>query len=314
MLNLILTRTCNRKCSYCFALDLTGKNVSAPLHIDRDTFDKALDLADRSRAAEIRILGGEPTLHPDFIEYVTSALNRGLAVKIFTNGLIPKQVVTFLSGCDDHQIHFLVNVNQESTYTGRQWQTLCQNLELLGSKVTCGFNIFEPEFDAEHCLTLIRKFGLYPGLRLGLAHPTLSGENTYLDWKDAPFAARRIIELARKADAQDTIVGFDCGFSLCMFEGFFDELISLRIDFRFTCRPVLDLTPDGRLWHCLALWGYEGVGLERCQDVESYREYFRQKLEIYHNFGVTENCLDCKYRRTGQCSGGCVVRNMRQWR
>lgn len=314
MLNLILTRACNRACDYCFALDLAGEKESSPLHMDRETFDRALELADRSRATEIRILGGEPTLHPEFVEYVKSALNRRLAVRIFTNGLMPESVGDFLAGCDEHQVRLLVNVNQKSTYTDRQWQMLCQNLELLGAKVTCGFNIFEPEFDAEHCLTLIQQFGLYRGLRLGLAHPTLSGENTYLEWEHAPGVARRIIELARKADAQDIIVSFDCGVTLCMFEGFFDELIALRIDYRFKCRPVLDVTPDGRLWHCLALWGYEGAGLNQYRDIESYREHFQQKLSMYRNFGITNNCLDCKYRRTGQCSGGCVVRNMLQWK
>ncbi len=314
MLNLILTRNCNRRCSYCFALDLRNQKDPEKVTMSDEMFEDCLKLARDSRAPEIRLLGGEPTLHPRFVDFVKRAFEDGLNLRVFSNGLIPDKVMEFLEPQSEKKLRMLINVNPQSTYTDKEWEKLITNLKALGRKANCGFNIMDPEFEADYLIDVIRDCGLYRGIRLGLTHPTLSGSNEYLDWEKAPDTAAGIIKLAKKADAHDIVIGFDCGFTLCMFEGFFDDLVRYRVDHKFNCRPVLDITPDGMLWHCLSLWGQDGVPLGQYAHADEYRDHFREKYGIYRNFGVTENCADCKYRRTGNCSGGCLVRNMRAWK
>ena len=256
VINLILTQVCNRQCRYCFARDMLtqGRNLGRQF-MERDLFEQAVDLAVYSRATEIRFLGGEPTLHPEFIEFAQSAMSRRLKLIVFSNGLIPAGPLEFLCGLTPEQVGLLVNVNDESTYEPGEYRRLREGLGALGRRVTCGYNISQPNFNLEPILRLIPELGLYPSVRLGIAHPVLSAQNQFLPWGDARTVARRIIETARLTDSSDIILGLDCGFTLCMFKDFYDEVIDLRLNFKCTCQPVLDLTPDGNIWYCLALLG-----------------------------------------------------------
>jgi MoaA/NifB/PqqE/SkfB family radical SAM enzyme len=315
MINLIITQLCNRRCQYCFARDMLNQAAGSGVqYMDGALFDKALDLAERSRAREIRFLGGEPTLHPEFIPFARKAFQRRLKLLVFSNGLIPPGPFEFLRQCDDRQVGLLVNVNDESCYEPGEYQQLKDRLKRLGRKITCGYNISQPGFNLEPLIRLIPELGLYPSLRLGLAHPILSGENQHLDWRHTQPVASSIIAAARLADPLDVILGFDCGFTLCMFKDYYEELISLRINYRCCCQPVLDLTPDGKLWYCLALWGHrDAFDIDAYPDIDSFKEQFEARFKVIRSAGLLEDCPECKFRRTGQCSGGCLSRILKQW-
>jgi radical SAM protein with 4Fe4S-binding SPASM domain len=99
-----------------------------------------------------------------------------------------------------------------------------------------------------------------------------------------------------------------------MFRDFYQELIDLRINYRCRCQPVLDLTPDGKIWYCLALWGHEPcLGIDDCPDLDAFRERFEKPFAAIRGAGLLEDCPTCKFHRTGQCSGGCLSRMLRQW-
>ena len=68
MANLSITNTCNKKCVYCFASDTLGEYGKT--HMNITVFEKALEYLERSNLGQIRLLGGEPSLHPDFIDFV----------------------------------------------------------------------------------------------------------------------------------------------------------------------------------------------------------------------------------------------------
>lgn len=76
---LILTEDCNASCPHCFNANMrTGK------HMPMDIFYRALALVD---APAIKLMGGEPTLHPNILEIIDACHNAGAIVRLFTNGL-----------------------------------------------------------------------------------------------------------------------------------------------------------------------------------------------------------------------------------
>lgn len=280
-----------------------------------ELFERALNLAERSKAPEIRLLGGEPTLHPQFIAFATKALERGLKVLVFSNGLIPPKPLEFLSGCTKKQVGILINVNDESTYKPTEYKKLTSRLAALGDKVTCGYNISGPNFDLSPLARLISEHGLYPSIRLGLTHPILSSQNQFAAWTDVPAIARQVIDAARNLESRDIILGLDCGFTLCMFRDYYAELISLRINYKFCCKPVIDLTPDGKMWYCLALWGHENhYDIDSFQTLDGFRDAYEEQFRFIHGVGLLSDCPDCKFRKAGRCSGGCLSRILRQWK
>ena len=87
MANLSITNVCNRRCVYCFAND--SKSELGKTYMEEGVYDAALNYLQRSGIKQVRLLGGEPTLHPAFISMVNKALERDFTICLFTNGLMP---------------------------------------------------------------------------------------------------------------------------------------------------------------------------------------------------------------------------------
>ena len=64
MANISVTAICNLRCDYCFArAALDGCSQSAP-HMPLSVYERVLGFLERSGINQVRLLGGEPTLHP----------------------------------------------------------------------------------------------------------------------------------------------------------------------------------------------------------------------------------------------------------
>ncbi len=82
-INLDLTTACNYRCDHCIDWDILNK----PIKFDLGRLFASLDaMAARGLKSVILIGGGEPTLHPAFVEVVQRLKQRGLSVAVVTNG------------------------------------------------------------------------------------------------------------------------------------------------------------------------------------------------------------------------------------
>ncbi len=77
-----LTRKCSLACVHCY----NGSGPDAEHGtMQRDDWFSVLDQAAACDIQKIQLIGGEPTMHPDFAELVRHALDLGLQIEIFTN-------------------------------------------------------------------------------------------------------------------------------------------------------------------------------------------------------------------------------------
>lgn len=74
---------CNRRCTYCF---LPTDFFASGRRMSLDSFSGVVDWSRHHGVGEITLLGGEPSLHPDFAEMASMASTRGLNVRVVTNG------------------------------------------------------------------------------------------------------------------------------------------------------------------------------------------------------------------------------------
>lgn len=82
LLWLDLTRKCQLTCTHCY-------NASGPDGtqgtMSREDWIRVLDQAAAYGVRNVQLIGGEPTMHPDFAELVDCALSLGLHVEVFSN-------------------------------------------------------------------------------------------------------------------------------------------------------------------------------------------------------------------------------------
>ncbi len=83
----VFTGHCNFRCPFCQNGDLVLNPSSQPC-IPEEEFWSFLDKR-RGMLEGICITGGEPTLHPDLADFISRIKDRGLLVKLDTNGYRP---------------------------------------------------------------------------------------------------------------------------------------------------------------------------------------------------------------------------------
>jgi molybdenum cofactor biosynthesis enzyme MoaA len=101
-------------CSYCFANEVISEDTR---FMSKGNFLYSLNLLRKSGEETIKIMGGEPTLHPKFKEYINIIANRGFLknILIFTNGAYDDKLnEVFKEESKRKRITLLINFNNEN--------------------------------------------------------------------------------------------------------------------------------------------------------------------------------------------------------
>ena len=309
MSNIILTTDCQRKCKYCFAKD----NIDKPMSFQMGNFIKTVDwlTKDNNITNRVGLLGGEPTLHPRFIEFLDYLLSKKLNTLIFTNGMVEeKDILEIVKIANKNKVKhmdhlcFCVNVNEEKYRSQKEQRLQTQFLKILGRVSVPSFNIFEENCDFGFLVDLINKYNTVRNIRFGLASP-LGNRNNFMELDGYKAIGDKLTEFTSIRKKHKIKIGLDCGFPKCMFT---EEQRKLIIDspvdnFSFGCGPSIDIYPDLTVASCYPLSRIKKVKME---DWPSYNELFQhlgnevEELEPIYN-----KCYDCDWFADHSCSGGC---------
>lgn len=320
MANLEISNICNLKCPYCFAsTHMEAAQIThTPRFIDTKTLEERLDFLEHSGIEQVRLIGGEPTLHPHFAEIVQRIRRRAKLLIIFSHGIIPERSLATLLTMSSHECMVLVNTNSTRTNNGpspsenaRRYKVLKQ----LGARAMLGFNVYKTSFQLDHLLPIIEETGCQREIRLGLAQPMLAGENAYLHSKQYRTVARKIVEFAQHAASSGVHVEFDCGFVRCMFAP--EEIALLKqtgTDVAFRCNPILDIDIVGMASHCFPLTGVIEAPIANQPTATAIRELLTTQVQAYRVAGIYPECSTCPFKQRGECTGGCLALTMRRFR
>lgn len=337
--NLSISTVCNQGCAYCFTVDHLGQPVGrdsiparkgpTPQFLPIEEFEKRLDFLARSGMAEVRLLGGEPTLHPGFASLVERVMKAGMRLVVFSNGLMPAEALSSLLALDPEDCTVLLNLNEPSPYLpavaslpavaglqtvpplARQRETMRR----LGARVQPGFTIWRTDFCPDFLLPLIAESGCRKVIRLGMAQPCLSGGNQHVVPNQYRSIAVRLVQFARAAATEGVALDVDCGFVRCMFSD--AELESLRswgARMEWRCNPILDVGVDGDVIHCYPLSELARVPLSEMVDAAALRRLFAARTRPYRQAGVFKECSSCPLSARQECTGGCLAATIRRFR
>jgi radical SAM protein with 4Fe4S-binding SPASM domain len=311
MANISITAECDRGCSYCFARDAYAGEGRREGRMSLALFEDCLDALERSGVDSIRILGGEPTRHPDIIAFLEAAVARKRPITLFTNALMPPRVASFIAANAGSFASVLINATDYPSSPPERRDLVDRTMDELGSLAMPGMSFYRLGQDPSFLLDLIAAHGLRKAARLGIAQPCLGGRNEFLHPKRYPRIGDAAARFAQDAFGEGVAVSFDCGFVPCMFSREQYETLSRRgHSFRDGCSPVIDILPDGRIIPCYPLATFLEERLDAGLGLGAARERFAEALAPYRAIGVFRDCPTCPVRELGMCYGGCAAAAM----
>lgn len=309
MANLVITSKCNLHCSFCFARDHLRDNTRENSFLSIENFIDFLDYISDSGMDEVRLIGGEPTLHPQFARLLELAYQRFSKVVIFSNGMINETALSVLEAVSPEKITVMINTSAHSDLPQKsELEYRFSVMKRLGRRAMAGYTIASKDFECDFLISLIHDTGCRTSLRIGLAQPVLDGRNVFISQYDYPMIGDRIAEFALKASVEGIRVEMDCGFVRCMFNrASYDMLREANALIVSNCNPVLDIDLDGSVSHCFPMGNRYSTSIHAGKRTDDLRAIFSDEVRAYRSAGIYPECTSCVFRQRQECSGGCLA-------
>jgi SynChlorMet cassette radical SAM/SPASM protein ScmF len=318
-----LTAGCNLACRHCWLSPKYQPDGGTGGHLDFDLFKLAIEEGLPLGLTNVKLTGGEPLLHPDFIRIIDVLREKKLGLTIETNGtLMTRELARYLK--DNSTLgHISVSVDGATPdihdpFRGVKgsFEKACNGIRYL---VEAGYH---PQVimslhagnvdEIEALVRLAEKMGA-GSVKFNLVQPTGRGEA--MTERSQVLDIRQLIELGKWVEKE-----LQRRVSVPLFYSWPIAFYSLRRllnqDRSQTCGifGILGILSSGDLAMCgigveVPELIYGRLGLDRVADVwyknetlVSIRQDLPDKLE-----GV---CRDCLFRN--QCFGSCVAENYYQ--
>lgn len=299
-MNLFLTRGCNERCAFCYAgefferapssdtaalfagLDRYAQLVAAspPLGPWRDDLPELAMTLFASRS--VCLLGGEPTLHPQFERVVQRIADHGLGPILFTNGSRPDKVAAVS--------HLLWSVTVNGHFASR-----APHLGFDVKRIFANLPV-RPGDDVIRALEGIRDAGIR-GMFLAFSTP-VGGADSNCFTPDDQDEMRRVHGTVLEFCEQHGIyLGYDCSFPLCV-----DERVR-----QTKCTSVPVMNTSGEITICGGEYSYsEGLRhIDRFDSLEALHAYTYGLIgglrERPSRFDICNTCPEFNKRCHGMC-------------
>lgn len=313
MSNIAINNYCNLKCPYCFADDMIAQSN---INMSIQDYEKVIDFILKNPIDSVNIIGGEPTLHPQFENILKITKQKTtMSIKpsiLFTNGIELEKYLPLMDNID-----ILINCNDPKYFTKEQSfkfnATLDKifQLDWFNTKVTCGCNIHLNNTDYSYFWNIVDKYKLKTA-RCSVVSPG----GIYKDWKskkDEYFTLLKPIFLnfCQEAKKHDCVLCMDCAhIPFCYFNDMEIELIKSICNLKYCkdfCHCVIDITPDLKATSCFGV--YQPIDfLDKFHNTIFLNKYlfnnFNKILALSNN---TDKCYNCEKLKNLQCQGGCLA-------
>jgi len=310
--NLLITNYCNQNCSFCFARKEMNK-LSLKKNMSLKTFSVILK---KLKNKKIKLLGGEPTLHPQFNKFVNLSIKQSPEVEIFTNGVFNKAKFTFLKNRLD-KVKFIFNIStpgfQQNVIIRRHVLANIKSISVLTS-VSLSITV-DPYTNIR---SIIKKLPIdiilrLSSVRIGISNPML-GSN-YYEFSQFKKIGSLIYFLVKqfKKISPSIEINQNCGLVRCMFsqaEYNYLKKINFLVDYWgcFGKTSSMDISTDGTAFNCFPLSSI--IRKKICgKELVSFNFLFiKNRLRLRKKF-INKRCLKCSFNGPfpPQCSGPCLA-------
>lgn len=320
MPNIMLTYRCNLKCSYCFANEFVNKTST---DMTLENFDKAIEFLTRAGGTAIGLIGGEPTLHPQFDQIMERLiLNRKIQeVTLYTNGILLDQYIKLLV---NPKVRILVNCNSPETIGKATFERIWANLDTLfyeyymRDRINLGINLYSNDLNYTYMMDLLKHLKLHR-VRISVTVPDFSvcGKVDVLEY----FKERKkfLLKFFQDMDTIQVLPYYDCNKPpYCIWDedeknwleayvGKYPVSESNLIGNLSQCFPVIDILPSLQAVRCFGMSDYEKVSIDNFRCVTDLASYFMNQIDTHtYKISSSAGCQQCYERKTRRCTAGCI--------
>ena len=312
MPNIAITNYCNLRCPYCFADNFiqTEKNniTLEELHNIFNFLKK-----EQQKTYRIGVIGGEPTIHPDFAQILKEIIKFSSEQKlhrptVFSNGILLSKYSFFFG----NEASVLLNLNPPEVIGKDKWHSIentLKNLEysqaFANNNVNFGINLYLDIPNWQYIFDLSKNYN-QDQIRCSIVAPTCQ-------FKDMPkteyYTANKELFLNFLSDANknNITVRMDCNrIPLCYFSEKEKEFILKQTkNYTSYCNSVVDISHDMKAVCCFGI--DIPVDVNQFQNLSHLERYFQLKQMaslIEHN--KIDKCKNCPKIDLLECYGGCL--------
>ena len=314
----MLTKQCNLRCAYCFANEFVNRQTD---EMSFETFERCLQFLSFNPNERIGLIGGEPTLHPDFKKMLARLIDSPFkSVCVFSNGILLDRFFTELR---NSRFQILINLNSPDVIGNAAYSRIMDNMDrmvnslYMAEQVGLGINLYNPDMDYGYLLEALKRFR-QSKVRVSISVPNLGG-NRQIDPLEY-FRAMRPLVLRFMKDVLElgAAPNFDCNYiPFCLREKEDDLLFNKYKDVLSRsnllhqppiCSPVIDILPDLMAVRCFGMSSFYKADIRNFKNTEELRRHFLLEVDAcaYPVF-PSEACRGCREYLAGRCSCGCYA-------
>lgn len=307
-MNLILTQSCNKNCSFCFARSFRTDS-STESEMSLDMIARLLDTAVFTKDQEKRVslLGGEPTQHPEFIKILKMCFDRGYKVLLVSNFLFSEEIRNAILGYleDGKPMGFLANAMDLNDHF---LQVFKDNYLAISKRniVTWGITLSDALSSSStletYLLKLRAQLGKPHSIRISLNFPDADKENFYFINNHrlgdlVYYAVKEILFL-------DAVPLIDCVTFPCMYRS--EEIRNFITQHaerggKFICdQAPADYLPDGTIHYCFPAFS---ISVDQSEGLQVLQDKYQAKENA---IAVPPECQMCQFYLDQKCAGPCL--------
>ena len=317
-MNILLTTACDKGCSFCFADNSDKQEMTLA------TFTQLLDFIQKSAPVPFfKLMGGEPTTHPQFVIFVEEILKRNLRFGLITNGLYNDSTIAdvltkaIAQGCLES-----VLINCSELDVNNNLERMRSNYEsvlpLYKTKPTFSLTGAltlsrhkKPEAELAYVVWLIKQLEIHT-LRISLDFlGNNSQDTTFINNTIYGDKIKDIVLLCHQHAITPT---GDCILLPCLFSDTFffqKKLPELMKNIRTHCHDAasmpFDIYPNLSYFHCYPGKALGGKNLLAFANYnEAIQELGTRKQALVTTLTTPELCRSCSHYATGRCASLCL--------
>lgn len=303
-MNLLITLRCNQKCPYCFV-----ENSNELSDMTLAELEYIVNLPDFGKEGSVRILGGEPTLHPklnDFLEIIHEKNEN--PITIFSNLNCSPAIIEHIN---IPNIVLVANVLGDSNNINKNASINMEIARNKGWTVILSYTITDIAFDVNAIVNLCKENGI-KAVRWSLAMPASDKENIHIEKCITLDVVKKLSLFVDKLFMNGIVSFNDCPLPLCSNVQKVSEVIKRKYNLPNSfqpiksgmCKPPYDILPGYQIRGCIGIGSIISLDIRNYQSIDEIMNEYQVRVSKLRNLKSPKECQNCnKYH---DCGGGCI--------